>query len=96
MFKKIFIYYIILPKLCKVNNFLHHNEFKGCKMAPLIFKLNKDMLFVKNAALLYPYNKVTGCLLFVCMCVCMFVPKDFANRWTDQILLNRVASHRFR
>ena len=36
-----------------------------------------------------PYNKVTGCLS-----VCMFVPKDLANRWTDRILLNMVASHR--
>ena len=28
------------------------------------------------------------------MSVCLFVPKDLANRWTDRILLNKVASHR--
>ena len=35
----------------------------------------------------YPYTKVTGCLY-----VCVSVPKDLANRWTDRVLLNRVAS----
>ena len=34
--------------------------------------------------------------LFVCLCICVSVPKDPANRWTDQVLLNRVASHRSR
>ena len=45
--------------------------------------------------LLYPYNKVKGCL-FICVFVCMFVPKDLANRLTDGVLLNRVASNRSR
>ena len=39
----------------------------------------------------FPYNKVKGCLF-----VCLSVPKDLANRWTDRVLLNRVASHRSR
>ena len=32
----------------------------------------------------------------VWVCVCVFVPKDLANRWTDRFLLNSVASHRSR
>ena len=32
----------------------------------------------------------------VCLFVCLSVPKDFANRLTDRILLNRVAAHRSR
>ncbi len=32
----------------------------------------------------------------VCLCVCRFVPKDLANRWTDRVFLNRVDSHRSR
>ena len=35
------------------------------------------------------HTKVTGCVF-----VCLFVPKDLANCLTDQIFLNRVASHR--
>ena len=31
-----------------------------------------------------------------CVYVCQFVPNDLANRWTDIVLLNRVASHRSR
>ena len=27
------------------------------------------------------------------MSVCLFVPKDLANRWTNRLLLNRVASY---
>ena len=27
------------------------------------------------------------------MFVCLSVPKDLANRWTDRVLLNRVDSH---
>ena len=38
-----------------------------------------------------PSNKMFVCL-FVCLSVCLFVPKDFANHWTDRVLLNRVAS----
>ena len=34
---------------------------------------------------IYPYTKVTGCLF-----VCVFVPKDLANRCTDRVLLIRV------
>ena len=30
----------------------------------------------------------------VCLCVCMFVPKDLPNRLTDQVLLYRVASEK--
>ena len=40
-----------------------------------------------------PYTKVTGCLC-VCVFVCLFVPKDLANNWTDRVLRIRVASHR--
>ena len=32
----------------------------------------------------------------LCLCVCLSVPKDLANRWTDQVHLNRLASHRSR
>ena len=32
--------------------------------------------------------------MFVCLFVCLFVPKDLANRLTDMVLLYRVASHR--
>ncbi len=32
--------------------------------------------------------------LYVCLSVCLFVPKDLANRWIDRVLLNRVASLR--
>ena len=38
---------------------------------------------VKIIAFIYPYNKVTGCLcvcVCVCVIVCLFVPKDLANR----------------
>ncbi len=35
----------------------------------------------------YPFNKITGCLS-----VCLFVPKDLANRWTYMVLLYRVGS----
>ena len=36
--------------------------------------------------------------MYVCLflCVSMFVPKDLANRWTDQVLLNSEASYRSR
>ena len=43
-----------------------------------------------------PCTKVTGCLcvcVSVYLCVCVSVLKDLANRCTDQVLLNRVASH---
>ncbi len=39
---------------------------------------------------LNPYNKVKGS----CVSVSLFVPKDLGNRWTDRVLLNKVASHR--
>ena len=45
-------------------------------------------LFMFHPCLLYPYNKVTECLF-----VCLSVPKDLANRWTDRVLLNKVAFH---
>ena len=41
---------------------------------------------------LYLYHdKVKGCLF-----VCLFIPKDLANRWADRVLPYRVASHRSR
>ena len=67
-----------------------------------VIKLIKSSITLKNTYILYmlasttfvniirrhikhPYNKVNGCLS---------VPKNLANRWTDRVLLNRVASHR--
>ncbi len=29
----------------------------------------------------------------VCLCVCVFVPKDLVSRWTDWVLLEKVDSH---
>ena len=39
----------------------------------------------------WPFNKVKGCL---CMCVCLSVPKDLANHWTDMVILYSVAFQR--
>ena len=36
--------------------------------------------------------KVERCLS-VFLFVCLFIPKNLANRWTDRVLPNRVASH---
>ena len=49
-------------------------------------------IFLLDKIFEHPYTKVTGCLC-VCGSMCLFVPKDLPNRWTDGVLLNRVASH---
>ena len=48
-----------------------------------------DVVIVVYVILINPYTKVTECLS-----VCVFVPKDLANRLTDRVLLYRVDSHR--
>ncbi len=40
------------------------------------------------------YSKVWALYYSNRMPVCMFVPKDLANHWTEMFLLHRVASHR--
>ena len=43
------------------------------------------------------YIKVTGCpSVYVCVCVCLSVVKDFPNFWTKSILIYREAFHRTR
>ena len=32
----------------------------------------------------------------VCLCICMFAPKNLTNRWTDMVPLYSEASHRSR
>ncbi len=31
--------------------------------------------------------------MFVCLCICLYAPKNLTNRWTDMVLFYRVASH---
>ena len=71
--------------------------FHNAKCVP--YSLIQLVLFHKIIKLLYlflnmlqnPYVKVIGS---VYVCVCLFIPKDLANRSTDMVLLYNVASHR--
>ena len=47
--------------------------------------------FIKVPKVFKPTNNITCNLLYVCL----FVPKDVANLWTNMVLLYNVASHRF-
>ena len=49
------------------------------KMKDSIGSVYIEILSCRPKKLTYPYTKVTGCLC-VCVFVCVFVPKDLANR----------------
>ena len=56
----------------------------------------KNIFQLFSFIILPPPNKKASTSLYVCISfsVCLWVPKDLANRWTDRVLLYRVASHR--
>ena len=55
-------------------------------LANIFFGQYNPVLFLNLNYIVYPHNKVTGCLF-----VCLSVPKDLTNCRIDEVLLNRIA-----
>ena len=95
---EIYLFYTVKPKIIVFS--MIYRILWSNQVGPIIFLqwkikeniLDKGKVFISRTVNSYnwiSYKKVT-----VRLSVCLFEPKDLANRWTNMVLLYRVDSYR--